>query len=83
MVRGLLYVWKNIGKPDFIQFDNELSFRGSNLYPNSLGLVIRMCLALRVQVIFIPAGEPWRNGVVEKFQDVFDKMFYHKQFFTT
>ncbi len=83
MARGLLYAWKNIGKPDFIQFDNELSFRGSNLYPHSLGLVIRMCLALGVQLIFIPAGEPWRNGVVEKFQDVFEKMFYRKQFFTS
>lgn len=83
MARGLLYAWKNIGKPDFIQFDNELSFRGSNRYPRSLGLVIRMCLSLGVQVIFIPVGEPWRNGVIEKFQDVFDKMFYRKQFFTS
>ncbi|MCK4527983.1 transposase [candidate division WOR-3 bacterium] len=83
MSRGLLYAWKNIGKPDFIQFDNELSFRGSNRYPRSLGLVIRMCLSLGVQVIFIPVGEPWRNGVIEKFQDVFDKIFYRKQFFTS
>jgi hypothetical protein len=81
MAQGLISTWKNIGKPDFIQFDNELSFRGSNRYPRSLGLVIRMCLALGVQVIFIPVGEPWRNGVVEKFQDVFDKMFYRSQFF--
>ena len=83
MAQGLIYTWKNIGKPDFIQLDNELSFRGSNRYPRSPGLVIRMCLALGVQVIFIPVGEPWRNGVVEKFQDVFDKMFYRKQFFTS
>ena len=82
MARGLIYAWKNIGKPDFIQFDNELSFRGSNRYPRSFGLVIRMCLALGVQVIFIPVGEPWRNGAIEKFQDVFDKMFYRTQFFT-
>jgi transposase-like protein len=83
MAQGLISTWKNIGKPDFIQFDNELSFRGSNRYPRSLGLVIRMCLALGVQVIFIPVGEPWRNGVVEKFQDVFDKMFYRSQFFSS
>ena len=81
MACGLIYTWKNIGKPDFVQFDNELSFRGSNRYPRSLGLVIRMCLALRVQVIFIPVGEPWRNGAIEKFQDIFDKMFYRKQLF--
>ena len=83
MAQGIIYSWKNIGKPDFIQFDNELSFRGSNRYPRSLGLVIRMCLTLGVQVVFIPVGEPWRNGVVEKFQDVFDKTFYRSQFFTS
>ncbi len=83
IAQGLLRSWKTIGKPDFLQFDNELSFRGSNRHPHSLGLVLRMCLALGVQVIFIPVGEPWRNGVIEKFQDVFDKMFYRKQFFTS
>ncbi len=83
IAQGLLYAWKNIGKPDFVQFDNALSFRGSNRYPHSFGLVLRMCLALGVQAIFIPVGEPWRNGVIEKFNDVFDKMFYRKQFFTS
>ncbi|MEE9402837.1 MAG: hypothetical protein V3V47_06530 [Desulfobacteria bacterium] len=81
MARDLIHTWKNIVKPDFVQLDNELNFRGSNRYPRSLRLVIRMCLALRVQVIFIPVGEPWRNGAIEKFQDVFDKMFYRTQLF--
>ena len=27
MAEGLIYTWKNIGKPDFIQFDNELDER--------------------------------------------------------
>jgi hypothetical protein len=40
-----------------------------------------MCLALGVQPIFIPLGEPWRNGVVEKLQDVFDKVFFRRQCF--
>lgn len=82
VANGFLRAWKAIGKPDYLQLDNELSFRGSNRYPHSLGLVLRMCLALGVQVIFIPIGEPWRNGTIEKFQDVFDKMFYRKQLFT-
>jgi transposase len=80
---SLLRSWKTIGLPDYLQLDNELSFRGSNRYPRSLGLVLRMCLALGVQVIFIPVAEPWRNGHVEKFQDVFDKSFYRQQFFTS
>lgn len=31
--------------------------------------------------MFIPIGEPWRNGIIEKFQDVFDKMFFRSQYF--
>ena len=27
-------------------------------------------------------GEPWRNGAIKKFQDVFDKIFYRTQLFT-
>lgn len=66
VAENLLRSWKTIGKPDFLQMDNELSFRGSNRHPHSFGLVIRMCLALEVQPIFIPIAEPWRNGAVEK-----------------
>jgi transposase-like protein len=83
MAQGLLRTWKTIGKPDFLQLDNELSFRGSNRYPHSLGLVLRMCLSLGIQTIFIPIGEPWRNGTVEKLQDIFDKMFYRRQHFSS
>ena len=81
VAESLLRSWKTIGKPDFLQMDNELSFRGSNRHPHSLGLVIRMCLALGIQPIFIPNGEPWRNGAVEKLQDVFDKVFFRRQYF--
>lgn len=83
VAQGLLRAWKTIGKPDFFQMDNALSFRGSNRYPHSLGLVLRMCLALGVQAIFIPIGEPWRNGAVEKLQHVFDQVFFRQQFFTS
>lgn len=81
IAQGLLRSWKTIGKPDFLQLDNELSFRGSNRHPHSFGLVIRFCLALGVQPIFIPIAEPWRNGAVEKLQDTFDKVFFRGQFF--
>ena len=31
---------------------------------------------------FIPVREPWRNGVVEHFNDVFDKSFFRTEVFT-
>jgi len=78
---SLLRCWKTIGLPDFIQFDNELSFRGSNRHPRSPGLVIRLCLHSGVRPVFIPIGEPWRNGEIEKFNDTYNKKFFRRQWF--
>jgi len=70
-----------MGFPDYLQLDNELSFRGSNKYPRSFGLVIRLCLYFGVEPVFIPIGEPWRNGVIEKFNDTYNKKFFRRQWF--
>ena len=78
---SLLRCWKAIGLPDFLQLDNELSFRGSNRHPRSPGLVIRLCLYFGVQPVFIPIGEPWRNGTIEKFNDTYNKKFFRRQWF--
>jgi len=77
----MLFSWKQLGLPKFVQVDNELSFKGSNLYPRSFGKVIRLCLFLGVEIIFIPESEPWRQGVIEKFNDIYDKMFFRTQSF--
>lgn len=78
---SLLKCWKVVGVPDFLQLDNELSFRGSNRHPRSPGLVIRLCLYFGVQPVFIPIGEPWRNGVIERFNDTYNKKFFRQQWF--
>ena len=70
-----------LGIPEYLQMDNKLPMRGSNRYPHSFGLVIRLGLYLGIQPVFIPIGEPWRNGIIERFQDVFDKMFFRSQYF--
>lgn len=81
VANGLISTWKTLGIPEYIQFDNELSFHGSHKHPHSLGLVLRLCLSLGIQPIFIPQGEPWRNGVIESFNDTFDKKFFRTQVF--
>jgi len=70
-----------MGMPDFLMLDNALNFRGSNRYPRSLGLVIRFCLHYGVQPLFIPIGEPWRNGVIEHFNDTYNRKFFRQQWF--
>jgi putative transposase len=83
VAQSLLRCWKVVGLPDFLQFDNELSFRGSNRYPRSLGLILRLCLYYGVHPVFIPVGEPWRNGEIEHFNDTYDKKFFRRQWFSS
>jgi transposase InsO family protein len=81
IVQAVVAGWQRLGIPNFLQVDNELSFRGSNRYPRSLGLLIRLCLYLKIEIVFIPPGQRWRNGIVEKFNDVYDKLFFRRQHF--
>jgi len=70
---GLISCWKTMGIPDFLQVDIELCFRGSNRYPRSFGIVIKLCLVLGIEIVFIPIGEPWRNGAIESFNDTYNR----------
>lgn len=81
ITNALIRCWQTLGIPTYLQMDNNLPRRGSNRYPHSFGLVIRLCLTLGIQPLFIPIKEPWRNGIIERFQDVFDKMFFRAQYF--
>ena len=83
IVSCLIDFWRNYQMPDFLQMDNELSFRGSNRHPRGLGLVMRVTLLNGVSPIFIPPAEPWRNGIVEKFNDRVLRYFYNKQSFNS
>lgn len=46
IVEAVVGAWQRLGIPRCLQVDNELSFRGSNRYPRSLGLLVRLCLYL-------------------------------------
>jgi len=77
----LIYAWQGTGIPKYLQVDNEIVFKGSNRHPRTFGDVIKLCLNLGVEIIFVPEAEPWRQGVIERFNDVYDKMFFRIQFF--
>ncbi len=81
ITKALICSWNTLGIPCYLQMDNQLPMRGSNQYPHSFGAVIRLCLSLSIQPLFIPLREPWRNGIIEHFQNVFDKMFFRTQYF--
>ncbi len=82
IARVLARFWASHGMPDALQMDNELAFRGSNRYPRSFGIVVRLALALGIAPVFIPVGEPWRNGIIERFNHTWDRHFFRSQIFT-
>lgn len=81
IANALIRSFQTLGIPKYLQMDNQLPTRGSNRYPHSFGLVIRLCLQIGIQPVFVPTREPWRNGIIERFQDVFDKTFFRVQYF--
>jgi transposase InsO family protein len=66
-VDALWATWHRLGCPAALQADNAPAFFGSPTHPRGLGPLIRLCLAQGIEPWFIPLGEPWRNGVVERF----------------
>jgi len=71
-------VWLRMGIPQNLQVDNELAFYGSPTHPRGMGPLIRLCLRYGVHLWFIPPSEPWRNGLVEKFNDHYQQKFLDK-----
>ncbi|MFA5787284.1 MAG: helix-turn-helix domain-containing protein [Actinomycetota bacterium] len=78
----LVAAWARLGLPEVAQLDNHPSLRGDIGNPRAFGPVVRACLALGVRVRYVPLKEPWRNGAIEHFQDVFDKSFFRTERFT-
>ena len=72
-----------MGCPKYLKMDNCLDFRGSNLYPRSPSKLMRVCLDLSVQPVFIPLREPWRNGVVENLNGLLNRFLFRMQTFET
>lgn len=81
ILEAIRLFWEEYGIPDALQMDNEMAFRGSNRYPHSFGKVIRFALSQGVAPVFIPLSEPWRNGIVEKFNNTYQTKFIKKYSF--
>ena len=79
----LVNAWQRMGCPKRLQMDNCLDFRGSNLYPRSPSKLVRVCLDLGVQPVFIPLREPWRNGVVENLNGLLARFLFRMHTFET
>lgn len=83
ITQSVISFWKSYSQPSYLQMDNELSFKGSNRHPRGLGVLLRTALELNVIPVFIPVSEPWRDGVVERFNQHVERTLLlqpHKDF---
>lgn len=66
-VVALIGHWRSFGLPGYAQFDNDTRFIGGNAWPDSIGPIIRLCLALRVTPVFAPPNETGFQAAIESF----------------
>jgi len=76
-------VWKTRGIPQGLQMDNDAAFYGSRRVPHHFGQIVRLCLYVGIEPIFIPVGEAKRNGDVEQLHGVWDKAVWQQVHFDT
>jgi len=72
--------WKDLGRPEQVQFDNARELAGWGPAARTLSRVIRLCLRFGVSPVFIPAGEPQFNGSVENFNGWFQEPLLQRRF---
>jgi hypothetical protein len=78
----LLQTWQTLGIPAFLQLDNDAAFCGGYKTPRRIGQVVRLCLHLGIELIFLPVAEPQRNGEVEELNGLWSRAFWQRQHFT-
>jgi hypothetical protein len=76
IVPALVEHWRAFGRPAYAQFDNDPRFIGGLAKPDSIGPVIRLCLALNIVPVFAPPHEMGFQNAVEGFNGLWqDKVW--------
>lgn len=73
VLKFLVQAWQSLGLPQILQVDNGAFFAGTGRWPGSLDRFIRLVLRVGIELVFIPEGEPFRNGSVENFNGWFQE----------
>lgn len=69
----LLARWREDGLPAYAQFDNDARFIGGTSVPDSIGLVIRFCLAGGVTPVFVPPADLGWQARIERFNGLWQQ----------
>jgi putative transposase len=76
-----LTTWKTLGIPDFLQLDNDAAFCGGYKVPRVFGQLVRVSLALGIELVFLPIAEPECNGEVEELNGLWGRAFWERRRF--
>lgn len=67
VLERLIERWRRDGLPVYAQFDNGTQFQGAHQWPDSIGRISRLCLALGVIPVFAPPREHGFQNAIEGF----------------
>jgi hypothetical protein len=75
---AVLQRWRLDGLPEYAQFDNATIFQGSHRAADSVGRIVRLCLALGVTPVFAPPREPGFQNAIEGFNALWQTKAWHR-----
>ena len=78
VVDCLIEHWRELGLPRYAQFDNDTLFQGAHQWPDSIGRVSRLCLALEVTPVFAPPREPGFQNSIESFNGLWQAKVWQR-----
>lgn len=81
VVKCLTTRWNRDGLPAYAQFDNDTVFQGAHQHADSLGRVIRLCLALGVTPVFAPPREHGFQNPIEGFNALWQAKVWQRHRF--
>jgi putative transposase len=79
----ILEAFTELGLPDLLQIDNDGAFTGLGKSRRRVGRFVRLLLYLGVEPLFLPPGEPKRNGLVEGIHKLWARSFFDKDHFAS
>ena len=78
VIEFLLDCWTKNAIPNYLQMDNGASFIGDVMHSRHFSRVVRLCLHLGVEPVFIAPRKPWMNGSIEDFNGDFGEKLWER-----
>nr|QNO46709.1 hypothetical protein BAIACGLI_00022 [Methanosarcinales archaeon ANME-2c ERB4] len=78
----LLGYWTENAIPNYLQMDNGASFIGDVIHSRHFSRVVRLCLHLGIEPVFIAPRKPWMNGKIEGFNGDFGEKLWEREQWT-